>query len=126
MKVYIAGPMRGYKFFNFDEFFRVARIVRELGHTPVNPAELSQSAVIERGLDPADETSYGAPHFQIEDFMETDVRALRDVECIVLLAGWTASKGVAVEIAYARYRGIPVYGSIDEFELLVCQRQQAA
>lgn len=125
MKVYIAGPMRGYKFFNFEEFFRVAGIVTELGHTPVNPAELSKQAVIAAGRDPNDEKSYGAPYFQIEDFMETDIKAMRDVDCVVLLNGWTHSTGAAVEVAYARYRGIPVYGSIDELEYLTKHQEVA-
>lgn len=111
--------MRGYEFFNFVEFDRVKNIVEELGQQAVSPADLSRQAVIAKGLDPTIEASFGAPHFQIEDFLETDIVAMRDVDGIVLLAGWDKSKGAAVELAYARYRGIKVYANIEEFEYAV-------
>lgn len=126
MKLYIAGPMRGKDFFNFAEFDRVAGVIEELGHVPVSPADLSRNAVRDKGLATGIEGNYGAPNFAIEDFMEKDIRAMRDVDGIVLLDGWENSKGAAVELAYARYRGIPVYASIDEFEYIECVAKKRA
>lgn len=129
MKVYIAGPMRGKEFFNFSEFDKAAAFLRELGVEPINPADLSRRHVIEQGRDPEIEKSYTGPGFGAADFIIQDLQALRNADGLVLLDGWTQSKGTAVELAFARLIEIPIYASTDEFEYFyrrAVHRQQAA
>ena len=113
--VYISGPMRNRPFYNFAAFDEAVATIAEMGHTPVSPAEHSRRIVRECGFDPTDEQSYAK--IPDETYFEDDIRAMRYVDCVVLLSGWRASLGVRVEIAYARFRGIPVY-TLKDFLLL--------
>lgn len=124
MNVYISGPMTGKPFYNFEEFDKAANIIKELGHEPINPAHLSRLMVAYAGFDPNKEESY--KFYSSEDYMEHDIVALRGADALVLLPGWSASSGAQVEIAYARYRKIPVYGSVQEFEYAEFARRTAA
>jgi len=40
--VFIAGPMRGYKDYNFPAFDRAERILRNMGYHPVSPAVMDR------------------------------------------------------------------------------------
>lgn len=128
MKAYIAGPMRGKEFFNFAEFDKAAATLREIGAEVINPADLSRRHVIALGRDPEIEASYTGPGGDPVDFILHDLAAMREADCLVLLDGWSGSKGVAVELPFARLLGIPIYGNVNEFEFFfrALQRRQAA
>lgn len=122
MTIYISGPMRGKPFFNFAEFDEASIQLREAGHTPVSPAEMDRLRVREAGLDEHDEASY--LKITKERCMEEDIIAMSHVDAVVLLPGYEKSKGAKVEIAYAEYRGIPVY-RLEDF-LFLARTAQAA
>ncbi|MDE2098122.1 MAG: DUF1937 family protein [Patescibacteria group bacterium] len=125
LRIYISGPMRNRPFFNFAAFDEAAAQLAELGHTPISPAESSRWLVRECGFDPACESDYAK--VSLETYMEDDIRAMRHADCVVLLPGWQRSRGARVEIAYARFRSIPVY-TLKDFLMLdrIERREHAA
>lgn len=115
MRVYIAGPMRGYPFYNFKAFDAAEAELRELGHDVINPANVSREIVMGVGLPPENEESYEKTPFHFSYFLLQDLEELSTADCLVLLSGWTNSRGAHVELEFARYLGIPTYASLGEF-----------
>ena len=106
MKIYIAGPMRGHKDFNFPAFAKAAANLRAAGHEVVSPAEM-------------DETVYGKDMEAIKaateqpgamkEFMKRDLPAMLDCDGIMVLPGWGTSQGACTEALTAAMSGMPVY-----------------
>lgn len=94
MRVYIAGPMRGYPEYNFPAFDAAAKDWRRAGHDVVNPAELDRVDGVHEFTDPL-------PSGFLRDAMRRDLVAICKCDAIVLLPGWEASSGVKVELALA-------------------------
>ena len=119
-KIYIAGPMTGYKNFNFDAFNEAAAILRDAGWTVFNPAEKES----EKGLD--DEARLtGDAAAAIEkgfDFREVylwDVAKVIESGAILMLEGWEKSAGAVGEISVAKavqrhYPDYQIFYSIEE------------
>ncbi|ROT46097.1 DUF4406 domain-containing protein [Pusillimonas sp. NJUB218] len=84
MKIYIAGPMTGLPDLNFPAFHAAAKLLRDEGHTVVNPAELN----IEPGA-------------SWQQCMRIDIRELVTCEGIFLLPNWTLSRGARLEFHIA-------------------------
>jgi len=102
MKIYLAGPMRGYPEFNFPAFHKAAAELRAQGHEVFNPAEedLKEFETIET----VTETYDADPDTMRRHVMRKDVLAILDwAEVIALLPGWETSSGVKVEKALAEY-----------------------
>jgi hypothetical protein len=111
MKIYIAGPMRGCKNFNFPAFAAVAAKLRAEGHEVFSPAERDNE---DHGTDiskdnlTGDEALATEQHgFNLREALADNMRwiALK-AEAIVLLPGWEGSKGAAAERALARALGL--------------------
>ena len=103
MKLYLAGPMRGYEFFNFPAFRSAAYELRRQGHEVFSPAE-------------RDEEIYGAD-FSWSDAAEFDLREALAADCkyiceeadgIYMLKGWEKSYGARAEHALAAALGLYV------------------
>lgn len=118
--VYIAGPMRGIKWFNFPAFDMARDELKEQGFEVVSPADLDR----EIGFDPwdvEDPDEYDwmdleTVGFSIRDAIKRDIDALRD-RCshIYMLDGWEDSKGARAEKAMAEWMGLEVmFQSIPE------------
>jgi hypothetical protein len=101
MKVYLAGPMRGYKDFNFPAFMKGAHYLRALGHTVFNPAEND----IEKGYMNAPSSEEVMRACILDDL----TYICKEAEAIALLPGWSRSKGVAVELAAAKFLDLVVW-----------------
>lgn len=102
MKLYIAGPMRGIKEFNFPAF-DAARDALKDEHEVLSPADFDRS----RGLEPRElgETwDWGntPSFFDLEAAMRHDMTCVFDCEGLVLLDGWQHSKGAMAELMLAR------------------------
>ncbi len=92
MKLYVAGPMTGITDFNFPAFNAAAAQLRALGHEVVNPAEVN----------PDTTTSW-------EDCMKCDIPELLKCDGVVLLDGWTKSRGATLEAHIARQLGMQIH-----------------
>lgn len=103
--VYIAGPMRGYPRFNVDAFDGVAATWKQSGFSVRNPAEMDRAAGVNHDAEVTSE--------DLRACMRRDLLAILD-ECsaIALLPGWEKSAGVKVELALARFLGLPVYDAV--------------
>ena len=93
MKIYLAGPMKGYPESNYPLFNRVAAELRSAGHEVYNPAEFPH--------DGPQET------FPLRKaFAAYSKFICEEAEAIFLLPGWEKSLGVSAELALARNCGI--------------------
>jgi nucleoside 2-deoxyribosyltransferase len=102
MKVYVAGPMRGYKDYNFPAFEAACVALREAGYEVKSPHEMD----LEIGFDPAkDEWTSAMAH----DAITRDVEAIKWADAIVLLPGWEKSTGANAELGVALWAGKEVY-----------------
>lgn len=103
MKVYIAGPMRGYDHFNFPAFDAVAADLRYMGAEVRSPAEHDR----ETGFD---ETLNSLDGFDLKAALRWDIDTINNwADTVVLLPGWEKSSGVAIELTVARAVGCLVF-----------------
>ncbi|MXF06719.1 DUF4406 domain-containing protein [Escherichia coli] len=86
MKVYIAGPMTGYKNFNREAFHGAEDALMREGHTVLNPA------VLPDGLTQA-------------QYMDICMAMIRSVEAVYMLRNWYQSAGARAELALAEKLG---------------------
>ena len=106
-RIYIAGPMRHYRDFNFPAFHAAAAQLRAQGHFVFNPAEHDESvygvgfAKSETG-DLAD-----LPQFNLRKALAEDLNfIITEATAIAMLPGWEFSKGANAELAAARAIGL--------------------
>lgn len=104
MKLYLAGPMRGYPEFNFPAFAEAAFGLRFLGHDVFSPAEKGEEVELTNAPDLQDDEAFRRKVFKIDTAYICD-----EAEGIALLDGWENSSGCRAEVALARAIGIPVY-----------------
>lgn len=104
MKIYVAGPMRGYPEYNFPAFDYAARVLRQAGHDVVSPAELDRSVGVH-------EFSTNLPPGFMRDAMKRDLPVICDSDALVLLPGWEQSSGTAVEKHLAELLGLEIFSS---------------
>jgi hypothetical protein len=89
--IYVSGPMTGCKDLNFPAFHAAARLLRDMGHTVINPAEINPDTTM-----------------PWEQCMRADIKALCDCDAIYLLPGWERSKGAHLELHIAHRIGMEV------------------
>lgn len=94
MKTYVAGPMTGYKDYNFPAFYAKAAEERAKGYDVINPAE----------LDDAD----GDLTRPWDFYLRRDLIVLAECNRIVLLDGWEKSKGANLEVHIGRQLGFEI------------------
>lgn len=91
--LYLAGPMTGYKYFNFPAFDEAAGLLRGLGIECLNPAEVDRSIGV-TGENEDGSTGYGDAYHAA---MRRDIPLVMRCDGIVRLRGWEASRGARVE-----------------------------
>lgn len=94
MKLYVAGPMRGYDQFNFPAFQEAAQRLRAAGYEVASPHE----GDLAMGFDP---TRNSLEAFSMEDAVRRDVEMIIDADGVALLDRWWESKGARAEAAIA-------------------------
>lgn len=90
-RVYIAGPMTGLPEFNFPAFHAMAATMRAEGWQVENPAE----------------------HDHVEgaewsDYLRFDIGRLSTCEAMMLLPGWSRSRGARLEVHIAKEIGMRI------------------
>lgn len=94
MKIYVIGPITGIP--DYKERFKEAEeALKAKGHTVMNPAILPEG-------------------FEHEEYMHICLSMVEVCEAVVLLKGWTESKGGKVEFVHATGRGMKKYFSADD------------
>ena len=105
-RIYIAGPMRGRKGLNYDEFTRVAF---EFLNNPklydaliaVNPVEIGEDFGSAAEIDNDPEL--------LERLMEFELAAVKSCDAILLLSGWEKSAGARGELRVALDNDLEIY-----------------
>lgn len=93
MKIYLAGPMRGYPLFNFPLFDETTARLRAQGHEVFSPAEQDRAD----GFD-------GTKPEEVKDiswYMAQDLPHVCRADAVALLPGWAHSEGCKIEVAVA-------------------------
>lgn len=103
MKLYISGPMRGYKDHNFPSFEFVRAWLRNRGHEVICPAETSTAILRDN------------PNAARAIFMRRDIEAVLSVEGLVLLDGWQKSEGACCEVVVGLELGLNFW-EVDRIE----------
>jgi hypothetical protein len=112
MKIYLAGPMRGYPNFNFPAFDMAAKKLREQGHEVFSPADHDRKTIgAEVEINPTgDENVAAATHgFSIRKAMGADLAWIaHHSDAVALLPGWEKSTGATAERATAIAIGLTI------------------
>ena len=91
--VYLAGPMSGLPNYNFDEFDRIAGLLRDGGYTVLSPAD----------------TAGKADHLPRDWYFRMDFAIIANVDYVFTMPGWQASKGARAEVIMATEMGVEVW-----------------
>lgn len=103
---YISGPMRGYKRYNFDQFYECETWLNEGGHLTHNPARVDEE---DYGFNPDLTVEYQG--FDIDEAMTRDLAFIVSDHCsgVVLLPEWELSVGARWEAGVAQLLNKPVH-----------------
>jgi len=91
---YLSGPMTGLPKFNYDTFERVTNQLRELGMKVRSPHEID----LEQDIKPEDNMGW-------QWYMKHAIKMEMECNVIVMLPGWTLSKGALIELHLANALG---------------------
>ncbi len=109
-RFYIAGPMAGYPDLNRAAFQRAADLLRDSGHTVVNPHDLAPHE--HEGPCPRSYAVNPDGH-AAACYLRAAVRAMLDCSEVVMLPGWEASVGARTELGTATPCGMPIHFADD-------------
>lgn len=92
-RVYLAGPMTGYKDFNFPAFHQAAAVLKK----QFNLAVWSPAADdLNEGFDPSKDEAK-----PLAVYMAKDLPRVCEADGVVVLPGWKTSRGASIEVAVA-------------------------
>lgn len=114
MKIYVAGPMRGYPEFNFPAFYAASDMLEAMGHTTFNPAASDNEkhgVNIGTGNASGSEEQAASQHgFSLREALGRDADFItQQADGIYMLEGWEKSTGAQAEWALARAMGLNIY-----------------
>ena len=94
---YLSGPMSGLPEYNYPAFDRAAEKLRAKGYTVATPTEVGSNL----------EAKYKAERFSLsyQQYMSANIIALLDCNAIILLPGWSGSRGAKLEQYIAQTLG---------------------
>lgn len=113
MKLYLAGPMRGYPEFNFSAFKKCAAELRAMGHEVFSPSEKDEEqhgAAAFKGKVEIQDKVAEAVGFDLRKALLMDLTYIcSHADGIALMIGWEKSSGATAESATARALGLKRY-----------------
>lgn len=92
LMIYLSGPMTGIPDYNYPEFRKAAKTLRDFGHVVFDPSEAFE----------------GRTDLPKEVYMRKDIEMLLQANVVALLEGWEGSKGAQLEVEVAKQCGIPI------------------
>lgn len=101
MKVYLAGPMRGYDNYNFPAFTDACAVLRIAGYEVFSPHERD----LAEGFDPT--KTLNGQGFDLRAALLWDMEAVLSSDAVAVMPGWQDSRGARAEVALAEAAGIP-------------------
>ncbi len=113
MKIYLAGPMRGYAEFNHPAFHAAAKELRQKGHEVFSPAEhdlqLYGKDISKGNVNGCEELAAKDHGFSLRVALGGDLAWIcAEADAIALMQGWERSKGASAEKAVADALGLEI------------------
>lgn len=121
MKIYIAGPMRGYPNFNFQAFYDAEEWLRSKGFEVANPARMDvefHGPEIHTSNATGDELQAAQQGLTAREALTRDAAAIASCDALYMLIGWENSAGAQAEWALAKAMRVPnifYQGGIEDF-----------
>ena len=107
-KIYIAGPMRGHKFYNFPAFDAAEQRLSRLGYDVVNPAALDRARGIHPETFPEDWDWNKTPEgFDLKAVALECLRQVSECDGVLLLEYWYVSRGAKAEFNFSSWLKLP-------------------
>lgn len=117
MRIYVAGPMRGFNNFNWNVFEAVAKQLRAKGHDVVSPTEIDEGLGVVRVVRNEDGTAESVEltsAYNFETVIKRDLEVIVDCDAIFLLPGWSRSEGAKMEFDVAERAGLKIFSGLSE------------
>ena len=113
MKLYLAGPMRGYPEFNFPAFRTYATLLRQKGHEVFSPAEADERRhgknIAAGNMTGSEEQAIKDHGFDLRVALGEDLAWIcAEADGIAMIPGWQESKGATAEHATAVALGLKI------------------
>jgi len=109
MIYYIAGPMTGYKHFNFPAFDVAEKELLLNGHEVISPANLDRAVGFDAMNLPEDSdwSKRGdiLGGFDLDACIERDIQAVKSCDALYMLKGWDKSTGARAEKSIGEWYG---------------------
>ena len=115
-RIYIAGPMSGYEFFNFPAFDEAKRVLEAGGAWDiVSPADIDREYGFDPSFMPVDSDWHEVPPAAgtRSDIIRRDIDALLECDAVYMLPGWRKSTGARAEFTLAVWKGLQLFGDIE-------------
>jgi hypothetical protein len=111
-RIYIAGPMRGHKHYNFPAFDAAAERLRRLGFEPVSPADADRALGFDPMTLPDDHDWNTLPEgWDIREVAKRCCDAVIGCNGLYVLDGWKDSVGAISEFFLAEWLKLPRTGN---------------
>jgi len=119
-RIYIAGPMRGYKHYNFPAFDAAAERLRRLGFEPVSPADADRQLGFDPMTLPDGHNWNTLPEgWDIREVAKRCCDAVIGCDGMLMLSGWDNSRGAIAERQLAKWLRICVASNCNNDEYVL-------
>jgi len=120
LTLYLAGPMSGIPQFNYPEFHRIAKELRDAGYNIISPAEqdspemqkeaMASTSGLIAGEMPVDNRNLKTAGESWGEVMARDVRLIFEkCDGVVVMKDWGKSRGARLEVFVANVTGRAIF-----------------